>query len=226
MHSVNTCQEKFSESSDLWSLSGSYTELHRLWLFVTWAQPSREIFLRVCLSGSVSCAIKCVIAWETPPRARAMSCCFSRWSSKQTDVFLSVSVLRNRLYLTTVSLNKHISSSSTMTLAGKTFFQMICFWCVLSWILAHLLCLCLSVPAYREKMRELPLLSLFCSCIRPEPRDDRDNKKEGQTSTVKLTEQKSFLPVFSCQADGFMKRLNSDRQPCLWSKYVYLHQYI
>ncbi|XP_026233364.1 stathmin-4-like [Anabas testudineus] len=36
----------------------------------------------------------------------------------------------------------------------------------------------MTLAAYREKMRELPLLSLFCSCIRPEPRDDTDDKKE------------------------------------------------
>uniref|UniRef100_A0A8C3G390 Stathmin n=1 Tax=Cyclopterus lumpus TaxID=8103 RepID=A0A8C3G390_CYCLU len=34
----------------------------------------------------------------------------------------------------------------------------------------------MTLAAYREKMRELPLVSLFCSCILPQPRDD---KKEG-----------------------------------------------
>uniref|UniRef100_A0A671WT91 Stathmin n=2 Tax=Sparus aurata TaxID=8175 RepID=A0A671WT91_SPAAU len=58
-----------------------------------------------------------------------------------------VCVLRNRLYLTTVSLTE--DSSSRMTLA-----------------------------AYREKMRELPLVSLFCSCILPQPRDATADKKE------------------------------------------------
>ncbi|XP_067444927.1 stathmin-4-like [Thunnus thynnus] len=57
----------------------------------------------------------------------------------------------NRLYLTTVSLQENNSNnSSRMTLA-----------------------------AYREKMRELPLVSLFCSCILPKPSDTTGNKKEG-----------------------------------------------
>ncbi|XP_068171534.1 stathmin-4-like isoform X1 [Antennarius striatus] len=34
-------------------------------------------------------------------------------------------------------------------------------------------------PAYREKMRELPLVSLFCSCILPQPRDASPDKTEG-----------------------------------------------
>ncbi|KAM9860600.1 LOW QUALITY PROTEIN: stathmin-4-like, partial [Aulostomus maculatus] len=55
-------------------------------------------------------------------------------------------VLRNRLYLTTVSLR----GGSTMTLA-----------------------------AYREKLRELPLVSLFCSCILPIPQDVSADKQEG-----------------------------------------------
>ncbi|XP_067347822.1 stathmin-4-like isoform X2 [Channa argus] len=37
----------------------------------------------------------------------------------------------------------------------------------------------MPLAAYREKMRELPLLSLFCSCIRPQPRDDAVDNKEG-----------------------------------------------
>ncbi|XP_005447860.1 stathmin-4 isoform X1 [Oreochromis niloticus] len=56
---------------------------------------------------------------------------------------------QNRLYLTTVSLTENSSSSSRMTLA-----------------------------AYREKMRDLPLVSLFCSCILPEPREPAADKKE------------------------------------------------
>ncbi|KAK2854332.1 hypothetical protein Q5P01_006993 [Channa striata] len=56
---------------------------------------------------------------------------------------------RESTYLTTVSLEENSGSSSSMTLA-----------------------------AYREKMRELPLLSLFCSCIRPQPRDDTGDTKE------------------------------------------------
>uniref|UniRef100_A0A3B4TUL0 Stathmin n=1 Tax=Seriola dumerili TaxID=41447 RepID=A0A3B4TUL0_SERDU len=34
-------------------------------------------------------------------------------------------------------------------------------------------------PAYKEKMRQLPLVSVFCSCILPEPRDATVDKKEG-----------------------------------------------
>ncbi|XP_013882396.1 stathmin-4 isoform X2 [Austrofundulus limnaeus] len=40
----------------------------------------------------------------------------------------------------------------------------------------------MTLTAYREKLRELPLVSLFCSCILPEPREPREpraDKKEG-----------------------------------------------
>ncbi|XP_028999809.1 stathmin-4-like isoform X2 [Betta splendens] len=37
----------------------------------------------------------------------------------------------------------------------------------------------MTLAAYREKMRELPLLSLFCSCIRPQTREEADNKEAG-----------------------------------------------
>ncbi|XP_030271506.1 stathmin-4-like isoform X1 [Sparus aurata] len=36
----------------------------------------------------------------------------------------------------------------------------------------------MTLAAYREKMRELPLVSLFCSCILPQPRDATADKKE------------------------------------------------
>ncbi|XP_041849878.1 stathmin-4-like isoform X2 [Melanotaenia boesemani] len=37
----------------------------------------------------------------------------------------------------------------------------------------------MTLAAYREKMRELPLVSIFCSCILPEPREPSVDKKEG-----------------------------------------------
>ncbi|XP_074523133.1 stathmin-4-like isoform X2 [Halichoeres trimaculatus] len=37
----------------------------------------------------------------------------------------------------------------------------------------------MTLAAYREKMRELPLVSLFCSCILPKLRESSDEKKEG-----------------------------------------------
>ncbi|XP_017282596.1 stathmin-4-like [Kryptolebias marmoratus] len=40
----------------------------------------------------------------------------------------------------------------------------------------------MTLTAYREKLRELPLVSFFCSCILPEPRKPREprvDKKEG-----------------------------------------------
>lgn len=49
----------------------------------------------------------------------------------------------------------------------------------------------LNVPAYREKLRDFPLVSLFCSCILPEPREPRGprtNKKEGQQSSDTLVQ--------------------------------------
>ncbi|XP_030577808.1 stathmin-4-like [Archocentrus centrarchus] len=36
----------------------------------------------------------------------------------------------------------------------------------------------MTLAAYREKIRELPLVSLFCSCILPEPREPATDKKE------------------------------------------------
>ncbi|XP_075870879.1 stathmin-like 4, like [Nelusetta ayraudi] len=36
----------------------------------------------------------------------------------------------------------------------------------------------MSLTAYREKMRELPLVSLFCSCILRAPRESSDHEKE------------------------------------------------
>ncbi|XP_072235959.1 stathmin-4-like isoform X2 [Leuresthes tenuis] len=62
----------------------------------------------------------------------------------------------NRLYLTTVSLTEN-SSSSRMTLA-----------------------------AYREKMRELPLVSFFCSCILPELREAAADKNEAGVVDLNL----------------------------------------
>ncbi|XP_056267931.1 stathmin-4-like isoform X2 [Pseudoliparis swirei] len=41
----------------------------------------------------------------------------------------------------------------------------------------------MTLAAYREKMRELPLVSLFCSCILPQP---RDHKKEAGVVDLKL----------------------------------------
>uniref|UniRef100_A0A1A8GLZ2 Stathmin n=1 Tax=Nothobranchius korthausae TaxID=1143690 RepID=A0A1A8GLZ2_9TELE len=35
------------------------------------------------------------------------------------------------------------------------------------------------VAAYREKLRELPLVSIFCSCFLPEPTESKIDKKEG-----------------------------------------------
>lgn len=105
----------------------------------------------------------CVGAWDT-----LLFICF-HWSD--------VSLCRNRLYLTTVSLTEN-SSSSRMTLAGKRlFFLLLSLSPVCSFSL-HLFPL--NVPAYREKMRDLPLVSLFCSCILPEPREPAADKKEGQ----------------------------------------------
>ncbi|KAM3625059.1 uncharacterized protein V6R79_006378 [Siganus canaliculatus] len=37
----------------------------------------------------------------------------------------------------------------------------------------------MTLAAYREKMRDLRLVSLFCSCFRPEPGDNGVDKKEG-----------------------------------------------
>ncbi|KAM8894929.1 stathmin-4-like isoform 2-T2 [Spinachia spinachia] len=37
----------------------------------------------------------------------------------------------------------------------------------------------MTLAAYREKMRELPLVSLFCSCILPQSRDASADQKEG-----------------------------------------------
>ncbi|XP_021167512.2 stathmin-4 isoform X2 [Fundulus heteroclitus] len=37
----------------------------------------------------------------------------------------------------------------------------------------------MTLTAYREKMRELPLVSIFCSCILPEPRERPADQKEG-----------------------------------------------
>nr|XP_040018977.1 stathmin-4-like isoform X2 [Gasterosteus aculeatus aculeatus] len=37
----------------------------------------------------------------------------------------------------------------------------------------------MTLAAYREKMRELPLVSLFCSCILPQRRDASADQKEG-----------------------------------------------
>ncbi|XP_037553656.1 stathmin-4 [Nematolebias whitei] len=37
----------------------------------------------------------------------------------------------------------------------------------------------MTLTAYREKLRELPLAAFFCSCILPEPREPRADKKEG-----------------------------------------------
>ncbi|XP_053269998.1 stathmin-like 4, like [Pleuronectes platessa] len=37
----------------------------------------------------------------------------------------------------------------------------------------------MTLAAYRQKMRELPLVSLFCSCILPQPRDATVEKEAG-----------------------------------------------
>ncbi|KAL6113690.1 stmn4 [Pungitius sinensis] len=37
----------------------------------------------------------------------------------------------------------------------------------------------MTLAAYREKMRELPLVSLFCSCVLPQPTDASADQKEG-----------------------------------------------
>lgn len=37
----------------------------------------------------------------------------------------------------------------------------------------------MTLTAYREKMRELPLVSLFCSCILPQPKDPPRDKSDG-----------------------------------------------
>ncbi|KAL7405709.1 hypothetical protein ABVT39_006002 [Epinephelus coioides] len=69
---------------------------------------------------------------------------------------VTLDTTQNRLYLTTVSLTEN-SNSSIMTLA-----------------------------AYREKMRELPLVSLFCSCILPQPRDTPADKNEAGVVDLNL----------------------------------------
>ncbi|TRZ00569.1 hypothetical protein DNTS_022034 [Danionella cerebrum] len=45
--------------------------------------------------------------------------------------------------------------------------------------------LSLLLSAYREKMKELPLVSLFCSCILPEPRE-KVTKKTQDVVDLKL----------------------------------------
>ncbi|KAF7660951.1 hypothetical protein LDENG_00272310 [Lucifuga dentata] len=37
----------------------------------------------------------------------------------------------------------------------------------------------MTLTVYRKKIQELPLVSFFCSCILPEPRETDANKKEG-----------------------------------------------
>ncbi|XP_033843835.1 stathmin-4-like [Periophthalmus magnuspinnatus] len=37
----------------------------------------------------------------------------------------------------------------------------------------------MTLTAYREKMRELPLVSLFCSCVLPQPKDPPRDKIDG-----------------------------------------------
>ncbi|KAM6980517.1 stathmin-like 4, like [Aplochiton taeniatus] len=37
----------------------------------------------------------------------------------------------------------------------------------------------MTLAGYRDKMRELPLVSFFCSCILPKPKDAPVNKKDG-----------------------------------------------
>jgi len=37
----------------------------------------------------------------------------------------------------------------------------------------------MTLTAYKEKMRELPLVSLFCSCILPQPKEKPSDKKKG-----------------------------------------------
>lgn len=44
----------------------------------------------------------------------------------------------------------------------------------------------MTLAAYREKMRELPLVSLFCSCILPQPRDTSDDKTEAGVVDLNL----------------------------------------
>ncbi|KAM6942539.1 stathmin-4-like isoform 2-T2 [Xenentodon cancila] len=44
----------------------------------------------------------------------------------------------------------------------------------------------MTLSAYREKMRELPLVSLFCSCVLPEPREQTDDNKEGGVVDLNL----------------------------------------
>ncbi|XP_070687084.1 stathmin-4-like [Pempheris klunzingeri] len=45
----------------------------------------------------------------------------------------------------------------------------------------------MTLAAYREKMRELPLVSLFCSCILPpQPRDTEADKKEAGVVDLNL----------------------------------------
>lgn len=115
----------------------------------------------------------CVAAWEA-----SLFICFH---------LLDVSLCRNRLYLTTVSLTENSSSSSRMTLAGKGLFFLLL---SLSPVCGFSLYLFpLNVPAYREKMRDLPLVSLFCSCILPEPREPAADKKEGQQHKVTFVPQ-------------------------------------
>ncbi|KAM7424765.1 hypothetical protein PAMA_000901 [Pampus argenteus] len=44
----------------------------------------------------------------------------------------------------------------------------------------------MTLAAYREKMRELPLVSLFCSCILPKHRDTTTDKKEAGVVDLNL----------------------------------------
>ncbi|XP_069031265.1 stathmin-4-like isoform X2 [Embiotoca jacksoni] len=68
----------------------------------------------------------------------------------------------NRLYLTTVSLSENSSS------------------------IIIIIIITMTLAAYREKMRELPLVSFFCSCILPEPREPSANKKEAGVVDLNL----------------------------------------
>lgn len=67
--------------------------------------------------------------------------------------------------------------------------------------------LCVS-SAYKEKVKELPLVSLFCSCLNPRTAENPTYKAEGKKSP--LHEHWCLLGVQS---------LIKDRQQSLWLKF-------
>lgn len=79
-----------------------------------------------------------------------------------------------------------VNSVATMSLTGKTAPTSFSFSCLSSHLWLLTACPPPHLLAYTEKMRELPLMSLFCSCILRAPRDSTSHEKEGEQ------ENKSF----------------------------------